>query len=76
MIYLLSKEDKILLDFLYDSSVDMELKVFMVLELVGEGRITLRKGHELLGEIGVYSEHWVGLDARVTDMYEDRYADN
>lgn len=69
---MLSKEDKILLDFIYESSVDMELKVFMVLELVGEGRITLKKGHELLEEIGVYSDHWVGLDARVTDMYEDR----
>ena len=73
---MLSKEDKILLDFIYDSSVDMELKVFMVLELVGEGRITLKKGHELLGEIGVYSDHWVGLDARVANMYEDRYTEN
>lgn len=73
---MLSKEDKILLDFIYDSSVDMELKVFMVLELVGEGRITLKKGHELLEAIGVYSDHWVGLDARVTSMYEDRYAEN
>ena len=69
----LSKEQDILLGILSAEYVDRELKIFVTLELLHEGVITLKKAHELFAEMGVYSDNWVGMDARVTELFEDRY---
>lgn len=47
--------------------IDVDVRLFVVLNLLHSGEISLKKAYELCTEIGVFTEHWVGVDARLVE---------
>ena len=53
-----------------DKKATKEIKIFLILELMGERLITTRKAHELCEEYGLYKNGWVGVDAKTVKLWE------
>ena len=69
---MLSKENQTHLDMANDGSLEKEVRLYTVMERVGQGVISLKKAHELCTEMNLYSGHWVGVDAKATEVFEER----
>ncbi len=61
---------KISLDVMTDSSADIEVRVFLILELLHAGYISLKKAMELCTEFEIFSNHWTTVDAKTTGLWE------
>lgn len=72
---MLEKENQLRLDMANDGTLETEVRLFIVMDLLSEGVITLKKAHELCTEMGLYSDHWVGVDAKATKVFEERMAE-
>lgn len=60
---------------LEDENVDKELKLFIALELLHyeELKGSLHGIQELFEEWGIFSKHWICLDAECTEIFEQLY---
>lgn len=69
----MSKETKIKLSMIEDEKIAKEIKVLLLLEMVHQEEIGITKAKELCTEAGIFSEHWMAVDAKATDIYEKLY---
>lgn len=53
-----------------DENVDKEIKLFCILQLLHDEYISLHKAHELCTEIGLFSDHWITIDAKTTGIWQ------
>lgn len=53
-----------------DKHINKEIKIFIIMELLHSEKIGIKAAYELCTEVGIFSEHWVGLDAKTTELYE------
>ncbi|PLS18978.1 hypothetical protein CVD28_00830 [Bacillus sp. M6-12] len=57
-----------------DKNVDKEIKLFLILDMLYHEQISLNKARELCTEIGFFSDHWVVMDAKATEVFSPVYA--
>lgn len=69
----LSKETITNLEVIKDKNVSTEVKAYIVLELLHNKEITLKKTKELFTEIGVFSDHWMAIDAKAVESFVEKY---
>jgi hypothetical protein len=61
-------------DIIQDKNVnDKEIKLFCILELLYHEDISLHKAQELCTEVGLFSDHWMVVDAKIMDIWQDYY---
>jgi hypothetical protein len=53
-----------------DTPVDKEIKLFCILDLLHNEAISIHKAHELCTEVGLFSDEWVVIDAKVSEVWE------
>lgn len=58
------------MDMLEDVTVNQDIKLLIILELLHAGDITLRKAKELCEQQGLFSKSWVAIDADATDIFD------
>lgn len=69
-----SKEVETNFKVLKDENVEKEVKVFLILSMLGNDEISLNKAKELCTECGIFSDHWIAIDAQATDIFSKTYA--
>lgn len=58
---------------LNDTTVEKDVKTYLILTMYANQEITLNKAKELFTEVGVFSEHWIAVDAKTTELFSKRY---
>lgn len=58
------------MDMLDDASVNQDIKLLIILDLLHAGDITLRKAKELCEQQGLFSKSWMAIDADLTDIFD------
>jgi hypothetical protein len=61
---------------LADKDVDKETKLFAILFLLHDDHISLHKAHELCTEYGLFSDHWMTLDAWMAENFHNYYSES
>ena len=56
-----------------DPTSNKEIQLFCILDLLYTECISLHKAHELCTEYGLFSEHWMGLGVKATELWEKYY---
>jgi hypothetical protein len=68
------KEKKWRFEIITDKNLDnKEIKLFCILNLLHEEEISLHKAHELCTEAGLFSDHWMVIDAQATEIWGNYY---
>jgi len=49
--------------------VEREIKLLLILEMAYHGDVSLAKAKELCTESELFSDHWVVIDAKATDIF-------
>jgi len=57
------------MEILKDTTVENEVKTYVILEMYANQEITLHKAKELFTEIGVFTEHWMAVDGEATNLF-------
>jgi hypothetical protein len=52
-----------------DPNVEREIKASLILELVYHGEISLNRAKELFTETGIFSDHWMAIDGKATELF-------
>lgn len=61
-------------DIIMDKSIDdNEIKLYLILNLLYEEKISLNKAFELCTEIGIFNNHWIEIDAKITKIWQNYY---
>lgn len=61
------------MEMLNDTTVEKDVKTYLILTMYANQEITLNKAKELFTEVGVFSEHWISVDAKTTELFSKRY---
>lgn len=69
----MDKTVKTNLQLLQDANMSLECKLYTIITMIDDRQISLGKARELLGSIGVFSRHWIEIDAEVTTLFEEVY---
>lgn len=64
-----NKDLEIRLGILKMPNVEQEVKLLHILEMAYYGDISLVKAKELCAECGLFSEDWIAVDAKATDIF-------
>ncbi|HEY8445117.1 MAG TPA: hypothetical protein VIK94_03190 [Bacilli bacterium] len=64
-----NKDLEIRLEILKMPNVEQEVKLLHILEMTYYGDISLVKAKELCAECGLFSDHWIDVDAKATDIF-------
>ena len=54
---------------LEDKEVEKEVKLSLILEMAYSGNVSLAKAKELCTETGLFSDHWVVVEAKATEVF-------
>lgn len=49
--------------------VETEVKLFLIMDLLHDKRITLKKSFELCTECGLFEDHWITVDNKVVKEF-------
>lgn len=61
-------------DIIMDKSIDdNEIKLYLILNLLHEEKISLNKAFELCTEISIFNNHWIEIDAKITKIWQNYY---
>lgn len=61
-------------EIITDKNLDnKEVKLFCILALLHEEKISLHKAHELCTEVGLFSDHWMVIDTQTTEIWGNYY---
>lgn len=69
----MDKTVKTNLQLLQGTNMSLECKVYTIITMLDERQISLGKARELLKSMGVFSKHWIEIDAEVTSLFEEVY---
>jgi hypothetical protein len=53
-----------------DKDTDKEVKLFFIIQLLNDEDISLYKAYELCTEGGLFSEHWIEIDAKALEYWQ------
>ena len=65
----MGKTLKVDFNILKDEKVGQDIKTYIILTMYANNEITLNKAKELFTEVGVFSEHWMEVDGKATNLF-------
>jgi hypothetical protein len=58
---------------LEDETVDKDVKLYLILDLLHDNKISLQKAYELCEENGIFSDYKIVIDAKTIEIWEEYY---
>lgn len=58
-----------------DETVDKDIKLYLILDLLHDNKMSLRRAYELCEKNGIFSDYWIVVDAKAIEIWEEYYND-
>lgn len=69
----MDKDTQVAFKIFSDEAVDKEVKLMIILNLLHDEKISLKKAYEMCEEIGLFSNSWIIVDAKFVEFWEKCY---
>lgn len=67
------KQDKIILDLIADKKISKDIKLFLIMRLLHEGRINLGKAYDLCESNGIFTQRWPMIEYEASEVIKRQY---